>query len=366
MASMLAAASCSSLGGRRLHVERVWEDAKNASGPSHAPLDVIDGDLLLLGADGLKRIDPRTGTARWRTVLTGIYLPADAPGGDVLVVEIGDDGTAFSTHDTATSVARVRVADGAITGRSPVALDENHGLAFLRRDDSLYALDDGLAARLDDGKPRWSIKDAQEFHQLTTRDALWVYCSEGLCGHAFEDGRRIGALHVPPGWAAGHRNGDLVVTIGNKLTAHDAATLATRWQHAHPGFVFGKVVASERWIAAIAQEEGVVDGVHELTVHRASDGAVVWRRATKRGRYLEYLAADGDLVAFFDSGDSSIHAVHLPDGAEAVVEKMSGRFVLSTDASGMAPAVPDQAPMIRHGHIFIQNWIWSVYRVTAP
>jgi hypothetical protein len=107
-----------------------------------------------------------------------------------------------------------------------------------------------------------------------------------------------------------------------------------------PNTVIGSVATTDRWIAVLVVSK-TSGGGPTVTVLRRSDGKAVWSHGSKRDHFLGYGAAGGDLVAYYDSKDTSLHAVHVPDGKTGAVYRFDSGLAIGTERVGIAPAVPE-------------------------
>lgn len=349
VAIAIAVAACSSAGGgsHNLHVEQLAVPE---------PLDIIGSDLLAAGSGGsdLARVSP-DGSTRWTSTALGLWLLA--PGEPHAYVV-----TAHDAHYKQT-IIDVDLATGQATHTSP-PFDE-HFDAWVRGGPSLYRVSDYDVARVDPatGAILWTA--AGRFNQYQAKPsaaALWIQCGASLCGFAAADGHDLGK--VPFGtWLQLTPDGGTIATgDGATLRTYDARTLRPGWQTTSPatGATVTKIVASDRWIVervdVIPRSDPNVPDT-TLRVHRRDTGAEVWsiHRANERS-YLEYMAVGGDLFVFYDSRDAALHAVHLPDGASDVAYQLHSKYVLSTDANGTAPAVPDGPPTVSGDLVLVRDF----------
>ncbi len=363
MAAMAAMAACAGAGGGgagaagALRVSVVW----GAEAPP--AIGVVDGDLIVAEPTGIARVTPPGRAARWTTGADarGQWLLPAHGGGEAFVVTAPD----ASYH---VSLLRVDLRDGSIKARA--SIEANTG-TWVRGGDALFVADSYQLRRVDvaTGAVTWSVSGGFNPYQvLAGPDRVWIGCTQGLCAYAAATGAAAGTLAGEPFAIATPDGRTILSPTGDAIVATDAATQRTVWSApAPPGEMTSKVAASDRWVAVLSVARGTANNVHAVTVYARADGRRVWSYRSAPDKYLEYLAAGGDLVAYYDSGDTAIHAVHLPDAKVGLVDQQHEAFVMSTDATGVAPAVPDHAPEIAGDYVMVTSFDRTItYRVLAP
>jgi len=231
---------------------------------------------------------------------------------------------------------------------------------WFERGDALYHVDSYEVSRVDPatGNDVWSVKGGfVEYDAQAGPVALWVRCDGGVCGFAADSGAVVATLpHA--NWPMLTPDGTtLVLQASDGATVYDAATGKLKWTApaATADTKVNKTAVSDRWLAVLSSG-GADDVPDHVQVFAIGGGKPVWSVSSAKGKYLEYIAAGGDLVVWYDSGSSAIHAVRLPDGARAKVYQLHEKFVLSTDASGTAPAVPDGAPEVDGDQVLVKDF----------
>lgn len=178
-----------------------------------------------------------------------------------------------------------------------------------------------------------------------TADEFWVYGARKVRAFAIADGA---TREMDSGtWVSITPDGRTLVTdFGPTVAAFDTTSLQRTWTYpGRPNTGIAAIAASDRWVA-VESMENVTNSRVTVTVLRRSDGKPVWSHRSSKGQFLGYIAAGGDLIAYYDSEDTSLHAVHLPEGKTGIVQKFERGVFLSTEGAGIAPAVPDKAPKI--------------------
>jgi hypothetical protein len=131
-----------------------------------------------------------------------------------------------------------------------------------------------------------------------------------------------------------------------------------------PNTVISSIATSDRWIAVLVVSK-TSGGGQTVRILQGADGKPVWSHRSKTDHFLGYVAAGGDLVAYYDSKDTSLHAVHLPDGKTAAVYRFESGLAIGTERVGIAPAVPEKPPLIDGDIMIVYDApIRRAYRVT--
>jgi outer membrane protein assembly factor BamB len=324
--TLLACVSCG--GGHGLRITAVSGDAAAAT------MLFADGDRLIFDGKTVARV-AYNGRARWQI---------DAPGW--LVSSPDSEELWFIDTDAhrSTTVVRVAAMTGAVLSQSGATSSIGH---WVSSRSALYRVDSYTVDRVDPrtGSPLWSVHGAFVEHEpQAAPNALWIRCGGGVCGFAAVNGAPIATLPAA-NWPMLTPDGTtLVLQARDAALAYDSTTGALQWSAPVPtGSIVAKTAVSDRWVAILSSD---ADHVDRLQVVTRATGAPVWSIIGTRGHYLEYIAAGGNLVAWYDDRDSSIRVAHMPDGATARVMQLHEGFVFSIDASGVAPAIPDHAPSI--------------------
>jgi len=349
LAAATVLAGCGALSRSPLRIEPL------ATGEAPV-LGRIGDDLIVSRDDHVERVTP-TGELRWRSPVRGQWLVDDAR----------PDAIVVGPHDEhyRQPVVRIDLRDGRVLSRASV--EWRLGLWY-RRGEALYTVKDDQAERIDPvtGAVRWRVDgELSERDVLVGPDAIWLGCPHAVCGLAAADGARVGTTPGSIWMQLTPDGGATVVDRGSQVSLYDTRTGRRRWTSpARPGETVSRIAASDRWIAVLTQSVGPARSDHTLVVYRRADGAKVWSHASRPGKYLQYIAAGGDLVAYFDSGDAAVHAVHLPDGADVALLELHEGFIISPDASGSVPAVPDGPPAIYGDYVVVTRFRRDfVYRV---
>lgn len=341
---LLGLAACGSVGApgkSRLRVERL--------GPEPLPLLMLGEDRLVLDGEAgtLARVGDG-GVVRWKREIPGSMVQVKAPGDELWFLAREDIWR--------TEIVRIDAARGLELGRAPTPRSLG---SWLQRGAALYNVDSYAVARVDPatGNHLWEVKgDFVEFHAQPAPSALWVRCKGGVCGFAADSGALIATL-PDASWPMLTPDGGTLVLQGEHAAGvYDAATGALRWSASEaPGARLAKTAVTERWLAVLSSGSDDDDPDH-VQVFAIGGGAPVWSVSSAKGAYLEYVAAGGDLVVWYDSKDAAIHAVRLPDGARAKVYQLHETFVMATEATGMAPAVPDSAPEVEGDRVLVKDF----------
>jgi len=317
------------------------------------PFAVVEGDVLSESNGKVARITA-SGAVTWTTDAHGKWLVTR---GSRLAFVVGEKDA-----DDKTPLAVVDLASGKTTS---VAKTEWNRGDWYRAGDALIRISSTAAERIEpaSGKPRWSVAGTfSEGVVATSASAVWAGCPQGVCGLSADTGAALAPVNAivwqptPDGKTFAHVRGALVV-------AADVPTLAPRWSVGVPsGFTATKLAASDAWLVVLTSR----DAEYALTAYKRSTGAVVWQRKSISGAYLEYIAAGDSYVAYFDSADTSVHAVHMPDGVDVVVRHLTPKAVVTTDAHGLAPAVPDASPIVSGDLIIVsEHGVPSAYRIVG-
>lgn len=314
-----------------LRVERIGTD-------DDRPFAIVGGDVLLDNGHQIERVGPG-GTVRWRSEARGKWAIPRGGTRSAFVVGVSENVSKAPLLDVdlATGVPRRRcvIRPGAYA-------------QWYRFDDVLMLADLGSLERIDINTCDyvWSKIDAGTPVDLPTSDEFWVHRTYKVSAFAIADGSK---REMDAGtWVSITPDGRTLVTdFGASVAAFDTKSLRRTWTYpGRPDTAISSVAASDRWIAVESIEANVANSRVTVTVLRRSDGKPVWSHRSSRGQFLGYVAAGGDLIAYYDSEDTSLHAVHLPDGKTGIVQKFERGFFISTERSGIAPAVPDKAPRI--------------------
>jgi hypothetical protein len=334
----LAATGCIT----RLPVTEVWTPPDHDDGT--ALVGAVDGDLIFF-RDGHVA---RDGKVAWISDATpGWYGAPATPGGDLFVITRGE-GDAWT-------IQRIAAATGTVTR---VPLVENDDDGWYGRGAELYGIRtyDHRLRRIDaaTGATLWTHDDVG--YEVHVGDGVvWIGCEVGLCGLAAATGERV-ATAPATSWPKLTEDGrSLVVALDTEIRVIGARTgVLERTIPLPAGVTMDRVAASDRWIAATAHA-GPTE-TDTLLVYARDTGALAWRHTTRKGSYLGYAAAYGDLVVYYDSLDETIHAVRPSTKKTGRVVEMHGALVISTDASGIAPAIPDAAPEIAGDVVLVKNF----------
>lgn len=332
-----------------LRVERIGNYAVT-------PFAIVQGDVLADDGSAVQRLGP-DGTVKWRSNARGEWaIPRGGVGSAFVVAESDSvDKAPLLEVDLATGMSRLR----------STVRPASYGKWYLVGDVLMLA-EAGMIERInpDTGTELW-MEGAGEGVPLTmvAEHELWGGGAYKLLGYSVVDGAK---REMNGGtWASITPDGRTLVTeFGSDIAAFDMRSLQRTWTHVGDRHtVIASIAASDRWIAVQSQEQS--GSRHMVTVYQRSDGKPVWSHRSAKGKFLGYIAAGGDLIAYYDSSDSSLHAVHMPDGKSAVVYRYEGGMYISTERAGIAPAVPDEPPMI-DGDIMIvsDDPIKRAYRVT--
>lgn len=336
----LAVCGCAGAGKSRLRVEQL--------GPQPSILLMLGGDRLVFDAEAgtLARVGDGD-VVRWTREMPGAMVQVAAPGDELWFLARSDDWR--------TEIVRIDPAHGLELGRAPVQRTLGR---WLQRGPALYYVDSFAVARVDPatGNYLWEVKGSfSEYDAQAAPSALWVPCAGGMCGFAADSGAPIATL-PRANWPMLTPDGATLVLQGEHAAGlYDAATGALRWSAPEaPGASLSKTAVSERWLAVLSN--GSDDDPDHLQVFAIGGGAPVWSVSSARGAYFEYIAAGGDLVVWYHSKDTAIHAVRLPDGARARVLELHESFVWSTDAQGWGPAVPDGPPAVEGDRVLVTDF----------
>jgi hypothetical protein len=317
---------------------------------------LISGDLLIQRGTELERIDGATHAVVWHATADGVLWPP-APGARAEVWVFGDE------------LLRINADNGMNAGATPLpAIDLGK---WVRAGDALLHMSqyEVTGHDLTDGAERWKVPgELSEYHYSVSRDAIWIFRDASLCGYALADGAERGCVPAEAGTAKAIPGGDLVVVqTGAELIAYDARTREPTWRTpVTAGQALHDLAVGADWILATSTQRGARNGAYEIFALRATDGQRLWQRASQPGVYYGYLGVDGNLISWYDSGDTTQWAQRLPAGPTTQLHHLDKKVVMSTDASGVAPAVPSGDPTVRGDLVIITDFDRDyVYRV-AP
>jgi hypothetical protein len=349
---LVLAAACGSVPEAQL--------VREPSDATDAPrvLAVLGSDVLLRHGDELERVDPAGGAVRWKASAPGYSIAPPAPGARAEIWVFGDE------------LLRINSENGMNAGATPLPTT-GYG-KWMRAADTLLRLSQyGLTAHdLADGAERWKVDgELSEYHYSVSRDAIWVFRDSTLCGYGLDDGAERGCVPASAGTAKAIPGGDLVlVQTGAELIAYDARrTKEIAWRTpVTAGQETRDLAVGADWILATSIQRGARNGPYELFALRTSDGARMWQRSSQPGIYFGYLGVDGNLISWYDSGDTTQWALRLPSGPATRIHEFKKTFVMATDATGVAPAVPDGDPRVGGDLVVItdfdRDWVYRVAR----
>lgn len=314
-----------------LVVERIGSDAVQ-------PFAIVGGDVLVDTGSYIERLRP-DGVVRWRSNARGNWaIPRSG--------ELSAFVEAVSDNVSRTSLLEVNMETG--VSKAHCSIRPRGVGAWHRVGEALVVANDiGSVERIDPSTCQemwWDPGDGNPVDH-STRDEFWVAGARKVRALAIADGAK---REMNAGtWVSITPDGRTLVTdFDPTVAAFDTQTLRRTWTYAgRPHTAIAAIAASDRWIA-VASKEYVTNSRVTLTVIRRSDGTPVWSHRSSRDHFLGYIAAGGDLVAYYDSEDASLHAVHLPNGKTGIVQKFESGVFLSTERAGIAPAVPEKAPRI--------------------
>ncbi|HKE20509.1 MAG TPA: PQQ-binding-like beta-propeller repeat protein, partial [Kofleriaceae bacterium] len=115
---------------------------------------------------------------------------------------------------------------------------------------------------------------------------------------------------------------------------------------------------SDGWVAL--QEEG------RFAVHRHGARDATWSQPTSNHVYVAAVTLSGDDLFYFSSADSTLWRRNLATGRARAIRAAHSRVVISTDASGVAPAHIGAAPIVAGPYVFVLDWAIHAYRLGAP
>lgn len=321
------------------------------------PFAVVAGDVLASDSSQVLRLAP-DGTVKWRSSTKGAWAIPRGSTGSAFVVAQSDnvDKAQLLEVELATGVSRPR------STVRPRIYDK-----WYRVGDALFVVYAGMIERIDPdtGQELWTKSADGAPIGMSANDEFWIKGPFRLRGYSLVDESK---REITSGtWASMTPDGATLVTdFGADVIAVDTRSLERTWAHSgESNMAIIAIAASDHWIAVASQEKKQKARI-TVTVYRRSDGKQVWSDRSDKDEFFGYIAAGGDLVAYYDSSDAALHAVHMPDGKSAVVHQFAGGLSVSTERVGMAPAVPDGPPKI-DGEIIIVNDdpVKRAYRVTV-
>jgi hypothetical protein len=312
-------------------VQRIGSDAVQ-------PFAIVGGDVLVDDGKHIERLAP-DGAVRWRSDARGKWAMPHSGVGSAFVVGVStsvDEAPLLDVNlDTGLSKTRCTIDPSAFAEwyRFGEVLIVANGIGSVERIDPTTCQD------------MWWDPGNGNPVDHSTRDEFWVAGARKVRALAITDGAK---REMDAGtWVSITPDGRTLVTdFDASVAAFDTETVHRTWTYpGRPHTAIAAIAASDRWIA-VASKEYVTNSRVTLTVIRRSDGTPVWSHRSSQSQFLGYIAAGGDWVAYYDSEDASLHAVHLPDGKTGIVQKFESGVFLSTERAGLAPAVPDKAPRI--------------------
>ncbi|MEJ7730095.1 MAG: PQQ-binding-like beta-propeller repeat protein [Polyangiaceae bacterium] len=353
--------------GRITPVAALWQRGELPHGGTFQAGVGGEDALLLAGTldslhSGVTRVDMATGRTAWALSDARQVMLGETPDEPVWVVmaETGAIGTELVEID----------------GRTGHTLRSTHvesrSARWHRRGAVLLALESTHAARVDPdtGRVIWSTRPDEpidEFRPILRDRSVEVPCGSehrALCSFALADGRLITRRPEVVSASAPRPAGPLYVLGPSSVSAWTGDDHPV-WSSALPaGYQGTRLVASERWVVVLAATDARPNPEYLLRALAAADGRVAWERHNEPGGYLAFIAADGDLAAYFTSVGATLRVRDLGRGREVPVRQFSGRLVISPDATGTSPAVPGGDPFVFGRYVVVPDFDqWCAARV---
>ena len=262
-------------------------------------------------------------------------------------------------------------ATGKIARTTPVQGDHGWLTRWYRRGPVLLALATNTARRIDpaNGAVMWSTDmDAMdEFHPTLRARSMAIPCknaSRTLCSLSLDDGKLLGRVDGVVQAATPRNDGPLYTLAATAVSAWSRDDVPD-WSSALPAGHVGKgVVASQRWVLVLSESGAPPHPDYLLRALRAADGQVAWERHSAPEGYLGYLAADGELAAYYTSHDATLWVRDLSTGEEVPAHRFTGHFVISPDATGNSPPIPSGDPFLFGSYLLVPDFdLWCAMRV---
>jgi PQQ-like domain len=335
-----------------------WRYEFGGHGPPRAGQHFTDTDGGFLVTNRyaphrVAKVDATTGRALWsldgaqaallpQVARDPLWLIYDQPSGALLEEIDVANGSLLRT---------TTLADTA----SPLGQWYRRGGVLVRAQrDLLERFDPSTGARLWAVHPREPIN---EFQVVLAPSAIWAPCGrERLCRFGAEDGALVRWVEGPVvDFAAGP---DALYVLGSdRVEAYGLESMTPRWSEAlQPGFRGQRLVASPKWVVVLSQTSVRPKPDYILSAHQADNGKIAWSHQNVPEQYMGYLGLGGDVLAYYSSADAGIFVRDLARGAEQKAVEFSSRLVISPDATGISPPVPDGDPIVLGSWLFVPDF----------
>jgi hypothetical protein len=185
--------------------------------------------------------------------------------------------------------------------------------------------------------------------------------------------------------------GHTVILQGKTYIAIDARTGQELWRHdgecctalASPDgrelYVRGKVGAADRlnWsghqrarltgeLAAVSDHWVALQQDGRFAVYRHGAADPSWSQPTSNHVYVGAVALSADDLFYFSSKDSTLWRRNLATRRTRAIRGAHSHLVISTDASGVAPAHIGAPPIVAPPYLFVLDWGIHAYRLGGP
>ncbi len=148
---------------------------------------------------------------------------------------------------------------------------------------------------------------------------------------------------------------------GRELYVRGKVGVADRldWSGRQRARLIGELRAvSDHWVAL--QQDG------RFAVYRHGAADPGWSQPTSNKAFVGAVTLSGDDLFYFSNKDTTLWWRNLTTGRALAVHGAHSRLVISTDASGVAPAYIGAAPIVAPPYVFVLDWAIHAYRLGAP
>ncbi len=209
------------------------------------------------------------------------------------------------------------------------------------------------AVDLADGATRWMISIPGNYYLF----ALLVRGRTVLL-----QGKTYIAIDARTGQELWRHDGECCTALaspdGRELYVRGKVGVADRlgWSGRLRARLTGELTAvSDRWVAL--QEDG------RFAVHRHGAGDPTWSQPTSNHVYIGAVTLSADDLFYFSSKDSTLWRRNLATGRARAIRAAHSRVIISTDASGVAPAYIGVRPIVAPPYLFVLDWGIRAYRL---
>jgi hypothetical protein len=314
---------------------------------------VFTADVALIHDRGdfggeLVALNGRDGSVRWRRSANWMAHPP----GRVEPLWIVDD----PPNQAHAQLVRIDAASGKETARVTLARPlSTLGSRMLWADGLILAFSyEGLrAVDPTDGSTRWTI---------SVPDGAYLFPPLVRGRTVLLQGKSYIAIDARTGHELWRHDGECCTALtspdGRELYLRGKVGVTDRldWSGRQRSRLTGELKAvSDSWVAL------QLDGRFAVFRHGAADPG--WSQPTSKDVYVGAVTLSADDLFYFSSEDSTLWRRNLASGRTRAMRAAHSRLVISTDASGVAPAYIGAAPIVAPPYLFVLDWIIHAYRL---